>query len=163
MTYRHILFDIDGTLIDTEQMLITVFSDVLRRRYRCELTIDMFRSTFGLPCDVALRAIGLEPQQSVMDEIQQGIRRSLHLARLFPGIGELIGGSQREERLDVLEARMKELGLNTADYDWYLDLRRYGSVKHAGYGLGFERLLMYVTGIPNIRDVIPFPRTCGGF
>ena len=67
MTYRHILFDIDGTLIDTEQMLITVFSDVLRRRYRCELTIDMFRSTFGLPCDVALRAIGLEPQQSVMD------------------------------------------------------------------------------------------------
>ena len=90
MTYRHILFDIDGTLIDTEQMLITVFSDVLRHRYRCELTIDMFRSTFGLPCDVALRAIGLEPQQSVMDEIQQGIRRSLHLARLFPGIGELI-------------------------------------------------------------------------
>lgn len=90
MTYRHILFDIDGTLIDTEQMLITVFSDVLRRRYRYELTIDMFRSTFGLPCDVALRAIGLEPRQSVMDEIQQGIRRSLHLARLFPGIGELI-------------------------------------------------------------------------
>ena len=83
--------------------------------------------------------------------------------RSLPGIGELIGGSQREERLDVLEARMKELGLNTADYDWYLDLRRYGSVKHAGYGLGFERLLMYVTGIPNIRDVIPFPRTCGGF
>ena len=82
---------------------------------------------------------------------------------LVPGIGELIGGSQREERLDVLEARMKELGLNTADYDWYLDLRRYGSVKHAGYGLGFERLLMYVTGIPNIRDVIAFPRTCGGF
>ena len=80
---------------------------------------------------------------------------------LVPGIGELIGGSQREERLDVLEARMKELGLNTADYDWYLDLRRYGSVKHAGYGLGFERLLMYVTGIPNIRDVIPFPRTPG--
>ena len=83
--------------------------------------------------------------------------------RSLPGIGELIGGSQREERLDVLEARMKELGLNTADYDWYLDLRRYGSVKHAGYGLGFERLLMYVTGVPNIRDVIPFPRTCGGF
>ena len=78
---------------------------------------------------------------------------------LVPGIGELIGGSQREERLDVLEARMKELGLNTEDYWWYCDLRRYGSVKHAGYGLGFERLLMYVTGIPNIRDVIPFPRT----
>ena len=82
---------------------------------------------------------------------------------LVPGIGELIGGSQREERLDVLEARIEEMGMHCADYDWYLDLRRYGSVKHAGYGLGFERLLMYVTGIPNIRDVIPFPRTCGGF
>lgn len=82
---------------------------------------------------------------------------------LVPGIGELIGGSQREERLDVLLARLDELGLSREDYDWYLDLRRFGSVKHAGYGLGFERLLMYVTGIPNIRDVIPFPRTCGGF
>ena len=82
---------------------------------------------------------------------------------LVMGIGEIIGGSQREERLDVLEARINELGLDPKDYDWYLDLRRYGSVKHAGYGLGFERLLMYVTGIPNIRDVIPFPRTCGGF
>ena len=101
MTYRHVLFDIDGTLIDTEQMLITVFSDVLRRRYRCELTIDMFRSTFGLPCDVALRAIGLEPQQSVMDEIQQGIRRSLHLARLFPGIDELIPTLEEAFRQDV--------------------------------------------------------------
>ena len=76
---------------------------------------------------------------------------------LVPGIGELIGGSQREERLDVLEARMKELGLNTADYDWYLDLRRYGSVKHAGYGLGFERLLMYVTGIPQHPRRHPLP------
>ena len=82
---------------------------------------------------------------------------------LVPGIGELIGGSQREERYDVLVARMQELGMKLEDYDWYLDLRRYGSVKHAGYGLGFERLIMYVTGIPNIRDVIPFPRTCGGF
>ena len=82
---------------------------------------------------------------------------------LVPGIGELIGGSQREERLDVLTARLQELGLQVSDYDWYLDLRRFGTVKHAGYGLGFERLLMYVTGIPNIRDVIPFPRTCGGF
>ncbi|MGN0984731.1 MAG: asparagine--tRNA ligase [Gemmiger sp.] len=82
---------------------------------------------------------------------------------LVPGIGELIGGSQREERLDVLLARMQELGLKQADYEWYLDLRRFGSVKHAGYGLGFERLIMYVTGIPNIRDVLPFPRTCGGF
>ena len=82
---------------------------------------------------------------------------------LVPGIGELIGGSQREERYDVLVARMQELGMKMDDYQWYLDLRRFGSVKHAGYGLGFERLIMYVTGIPNIRDVLPFPRTCGGF
>ena len=80
---------------------------------------------------------------------------------LVPGVGELIGGSQREERLDVLEARMDELGLRKEDYWWYLDLRRYGGVKHAGYGLGFERLIMYLTGISNIRDVEPFPRTVG--
>ena len=78
---------------------------------------------------------------------------------LVPGIGEIIGGSQREERLDVLEARMLELGLNPEDYWWYLDLRRYGSTHHAGYGLGFERLIMYLTGVSNIRDVIPHPRT----
>ena len=82
---------------------------------------------------------------------------------LVPGIGELIGGSQREEDYDRLVTRMTELGMKLEDYQWYLDLRRYGSVKHAGYGLGFERLIMYVTGIPNIRDVLPFPRTCGGF
>ncbi len=80
---------------------------------------------------------------------------------LVMGIGEIIGGSQREERLDLLEARIKELGLNPEDYDWYLDLRRYGGVKHSGFGLGFERLVMYLTGISNIRDVIPFPRTTG--
>lgn len=80
---------------------------------------------------------------------------------LVPGVGELIGGSQREERLDLLEARMRELHMKLEDYYWYLDLRRYGSTKHAGYGLGFERLLMYVTGVNNIRDVIPFPRTPG--
>ena len=80
---------------------------------------------------------------------------------LVPGVGEIIGGSQREERLDVLTARMAELGLKEEDYDWYLDLRRYGGVPHAGYGLGFERLIMYITGIANIRDVLPFPRTTG--
>ena len=82
---------------------------------------------------------------------------------LVPGIGEIIGGSQREERLDVLTARMDELGLSRADYEWYLELRRFGTVEHAGFGLGFERLIMYLTGIPNIRDVLPFPRTAGGF
>lgn len=78
---------------------------------------------------------------------------------LVPGVGEIIGGSQREERLDVLKARMEEAGLEEAPYWWYTDLRRYGTVKHAGYGLGFERAVMYLTGISNIRDVISFPRT----
>ena len=78
-------------------------------------------------------------------------------------IGELCGASQREERYDVLLNRIRELGLNEEDYWWYLDLRRFGSVPHAGFGMGFERLLMMLTGITNIRDVIPFPRTCGGF
>lgn len=78
---------------------------------------------------------------------------------LAPGIGEIIGGSQREERLSQLDARMAELGLNKEDYWWYRDLRRYGSVPHAGFGLGFERLIAYVTGIQNVRDVIAFPRT----
>ncbi len=80
---------------------------------------------------------------------------------LVPGIGELIGGSQREDRLDVLEARMNELGLDPEGYWWYLDLRKYGSAPHAGFGLGFERLIMYLTGVSNIRDVLPFPRTTG--
>ena len=77
---------------------------------------------------------------------------------LAPGIGEIIGGSQREERLDVLDKRMEEMGLNPDDYWWYRDLRKYGSVPHSGFGLGFERLIVYVTGVQNIRDVIPFPR-----
>ena len=80
---------------------------------------------------------------------------------LVMGIGEIIGGSQREERLDLLEKRIEELGLKPEDYSWYLDLRRYGGVKHSGFGLGFERLVMYLTGISNIRDVLPFPRTTG--
>lgn len=78
---------------------------------------------------------------------------------LAPGIGEIIGGSQREENFEKLEKRMNDLGLNKDDYWWYLDLRRFGSVDHAGFGLGFERLIMYITGMQNIRDVIPFPRT----
>jgi len=80
---------------------------------------------------------------------------------LAPGIGEIIGGSQREERLDVLDARMGEIGLAREHYDWYRDLRRYGTVAHAGFGLGFERTVAYVTGLANVRDVIPFPRTPG--
>ena len=80
---------------------------------------------------------------------------------LVPGIGELCGASQREERYDVLLNRIRELGLNEEDYWWYLDLRRFGGNKHAGFGLGFERMVMYLTGISNIRDVLPFPRTTG--
>lgn len=78
---------------------------------------------------------------------------------LVPGVGEIIGGSQREERYDNLLSRIRELGLNEEDYWWYMDLRKYGGVKHAGYGLGFERIIMYITGMSNIRDVLPFPRT----
>ena len=78
---------------------------------------------------------------------------------LVPGVGELIGGSQREERLEILEQRMDEIGVPKEELDWYLDLRRYGGVKHAGFGLGFERMIMYITGVENIRDVVPFPRT----
>ena len=78
---------------------------------------------------------------------------------LVPGIGELIGGSQREERLEQLEANIERMGMDKAGYEWYCDLRRYGTVPHAGFGVGFERLIMFVTGIQNIRDVLPYPRT----
>ncbi|MCL2698939.1 MAG: asparagine--tRNA ligase, partial [Defluviitaleaceae bacterium] len=78
---------------------------------------------------------------------------------LVPGVGELMGGSQREERYDVLKNRITEMGMDPDDYWWYLDLRKYGAARHAGFGLGFERCIMYLTGMANIRDVIPFPRT----
>ena len=78
---------------------------------------------------------------------------------LAPGIGEIIGGSQREDNLDILQEKIRKLELNEKDYWWYLDLRKYGSAPHSGFGLGFERLMMYITGMGNIRDVIPFPRT----
>ena len=80
---------------------------------------------------------------------------------LVPGVGELVGGSQREERLDVLQKKMKEFGLKESDYTWYLDLRRYGTVPHSGYGVGFERLVCYATGIENIKEGIAFPRYPG--
>jgi asparaginyl-tRNA synthetase len=80
---------------------------------------------------------------------------------LVPGIGEIIGGSQREDDLEKLTRRMEELHMNLSEYQYYLDLRRYGSVRHSGFGLGFERAVMYLTGMGNIRDVLPFPRTVG--
>ena len=78
---------------------------------------------------------------------------------LVPGIGEIIGGSQREDRHDVLEKRVEEMGLNKEEYQWYLDMRRFGGAPHAGFGIGVERMMMYITGMQNIRDVIPYPRT----
>ena len=80
---------------------------------------------------------------------------------LFPGIGEIIGGSQREERLEVLKQKMHDFGVEEENLWWYLDTRKYGTCKHSGFGLGFERLVQFVTGMGNIRDVIPFPRTPG--
>ena len=78
---------------------------------------------------------------------------------LFPGIGEMVGGAQREERLEVLQKRMIEMDIDEKELDWYLDLRRFGTAPHAGFGLGFERLVQFATGMSNIRDVIPYPRT----
>ena len=78
---------------------------------------------------------------------------------LFPGIGEIVGGSQREERIDVLKERIKSLNIDEKELWWYLDLRKFGTVKHSGFGLGLERVILFITGMGNIRDVIPFPRT----
>ncbi|MCA6596257.1 MAG: asparagine--tRNA ligase [Pseudanabaena sp.] len=94
----------------------------------------------------------------VNDELSSDRQTVRAMDILAPGVGEIIGGSQREERIEVLEARIRSVGLNPEDYWWYLDLRRYGTVPHAGFGLGFERLVQFITGMGNIRDVIPFPR-----
>lgn len=99
---------------------------------------------------------GIKAFYMKLNEDQKTVRA---MDLLAPGIGEIIGGSQREDNLEILEGRMREIGLHPEDYSFYTDLRRYGSFPHAGFGLGFERMLMYVTGMTNIRDVIPFPRT----
>ncbi len=112
----------------------------------------------GRPVIVTNYPKGIKPFYMRLDE---GGETVAAMDVLVPGIGELVGGSQREERLDLLTARMEEAGLDLDEYAWYLDLRRYGSVPHAGFGLGFERLVQFVTGMANIRDVIPFPRTPG--
>ena len=124
--------------------------------------LHIFELPFGtdkvekLHADIALIQIAAKVQN-------KGFNRHTVAAAdcLVPGVGELVGGSQREERIDVLEARIKELGMNPEDYWWYLELRKYGTAKHAGFGMGFERMIMYLTGIANIRDVLPFPRTTG--
>ncbi|MGC6425696.1 MAG: asparagine--tRNA ligase [Akkermansiaceae bacterium] len=120
-------------------------------RYLCEEVVDGPLTVYNYPKDIKpfyMRANDDGKTVTAMDV-------------LVPGVGEIIGGSQREERYDILKANMDEENLSLADYGWYLDLRKYGTVPHAGFGAGFERLLMYVTGMQNIRDVIPFARTPG--
>jgi asparaginyl-tRNA synthetase len=115
---------------------------------------------FQKPVVVMDYPAGIKAFYMRLDESAQESRQTVRaMDVLAPGIGEIIGGSQREERLDVLESRLKGVGLNPEDYWWYLDLRRYGTVPHAGFGLGFERLVQFITGMANIRDVIPFPRS----
>ncbi|MFV0437959.1 MAG: asparagine--tRNA ligase [Desulfopila sp.] len=114
---------------------------------------------FGCPVIVTDYPAGIKP--FYMRQNDDGGQTVAAMDILVPGIGELVGGSQREERYEVLEQRMIAAGIDLADYRWYLDLRRYGSVPHSGFGLGFERLVQFVTGMANIRDVIPFPRTPG--
>ncbi len=120
-------------------------------RYLCE-------EVFGCPLIVTGYPAAIKPFYM---RVNDDGRTVAAMDILVPGIGEIIGGSQREERLEVLEGRMKEAGIVLDEYDWYLDLRRYGSVEHSGFGLGFERLVQFVTGMSNIREVIPFPRTPG--
>ena len=129
----------------------------------------MKRKRTSVFCVLALLAVLLPvparadmgPKPSMTIHVENPPSGIYYLDLLVPGIGELCGASQREERYDVLLNRIRELGLNEEDYWWYLDLRRFGGNKHAGFGLGFERMVMYLTGISNIRDVLPFPRTTG--
>ena len=100
-----------------------------------------------------------EGDQSILYEADDDGKTVAAVDCLVPGIGEIIGGSQREDDYDKLKSRMDELGLKEEDYKFYMDLRKYGSTRHAGFGLGFERCVMYLTGMGNIRDVVPFPRT----
>ncbi len=120
-------------------------------RYLCE-------EVFGCPLIVTDYPAAIKPFYM---RVNDDGRTVAAMDILVPGIGEIVGGSQREERLDVLEGRMREAGIAVEEYDWYLDLRRYGSVPHAGFGLGFERLVQFASGMTNIREVIPFPRTPG--
>ncbi len=120
-------------------------------RYLCE-------EVFGCPLIVTDYPAAIKPFYMRVNDDGKTVAA---MDILVPGIGEIVGGSQREERLDVLEGRMREAGIAVEEYDWYLDLRRYGSVPHAGFGLGFERLVQFASGMTNIREVIPFPRTPG--
>jgi asparaginyl-tRNA synthetase len=118
----------------------------------------MFLATMAMPVHAGM---AVEDIKAFYMQVNDDGRTVAAMDVLAPGIGELIGGSQREERLDMLDARMAECHIGPEPYAWYRDLRRYGTVPHAGFGLGFERTLAYVTGLSNVRDAIPFPRTPG--
>ena len=126
----------------------------LQSEHECFLTEEHV----GRPVVVTNYPKGIKPFYMRVDDSGDTVAAMDVLA---PGIGEIIGGSQREERLDVLDSRFAECGVDPGQYGWYRDLRRYGTVPHSGFGLGFERTISYVTGIANVRDVIPFPRTPG--
>ncbi len=169
---------IDNTVLDTAQLIIDqpferiTYTDAVARLERCDRTFE-FPVAWGIDLQSEHERYLTEEliqRPVIVTDYPKGIKafymrlndddktvRAMDI--LVPKIGELVGGSQREERLDVLEQRMKAGNLNLEDYGWYLDLRRYGTVPHAGFGLGFERLVQFITGMQNIRDVIPFPRT----
>jgi asparaginyl-tRNA synthetase len=117
-------------------------------RYICEQVFKQPVIVYNYPKDI----------KSFYMRVNEDGKTVAAMDMLVPGVGELIGGSQREERLEVLEQRILDMGLELDSYKWYLDFRRFGSVVHSGFGLGFERLILFTTGMENIRDVIPFPR-----
>jgi asparaginyl-tRNA synthetase len=140
--------DLEGDMDLAEELLQYLVADILAS---CPEDLGLFNSFVDK---------GLLARLARMQEPFQRLTYSEAIDHL-PGIGEIIGGSQREERLDILQQRMREWGVAEEEYQWYIDLRRFGSVPHAGFGLGFERLVLFITGLSNIRDVIPFPRTQG--
>ncbi len=154
---------------DFERVSYTEAVDILQKcgekfEYPVEWGIDLqseherylTEKVFGKPIFVTDYPIGIKAFYMRQNEDGKTVAAA---DLLVPGVGEIVGGSQREERYEVLKARCDELGMDMSEYQWYLDLRKYGGVKHAGFGLGFERMVMYLTGMSNIRDVIPFPRT----
>ena len=122
-------------------------------------------ATFGASCSVTSRPVFVtdypKDQKAFYMRLNDDEQTVAATDLLVPRIGEMIGGSQREERHDVLARRITELGMHPEDFDWYLDLRKFGGTPHGGFGLGFERMIMWLTGMKNIRDVLPFPRTPG--
>ena len=129
----------------------------IRRRYSGRIMSRMSKAC-SIPSPGIRKARSIKPFYMRLNDDGRTVRA---MDVLVPKVGEIIGGSQREERLDVLDARMTKIGIDKEHYSWYRDLRRYGTVPHAGFGLGFERTIAYVTGLANVRDAIPFPRTPG--